>query len=336
MTQRRAVTRKMVAEAAGVTETIVSYVINDNRYVDGKKRQRVLDAVKRLGYRPNVAARMLKFKKSNHLLFIADNIENEHFGVLLSEIDRLLYDKGYFISLAKNRDGDEFVEHIISRQFDGVFVSSISVTEECIAALAAAGIPVVVYMNREFRRLPETVGRVYPGLYEGARQCVRHLYAGGSRKIIYIDRISKWNHFSDKTDLRLKGFLDEMNALGCAPDNANVITGCRSEEEVIGKIVSLINDGVAVDGIAARNDGLAAIAMKAVKRLGLTIPEQVAVIGFDNSNLSRSMTPALTTMEIDRVALAESSVAILKGLMSGTHPEPITLRTNLIVRESTR
>ncbi len=124
MTQHSVVTRKMVAEEAGVTETIVSYVINNNRYVNGEKRRRVLDAVKKLGYRPNVAARMLKLKKSNHLLFVADNVENEHFGKLISEIDRLLYDKGYFTSLAKNRDGEEFAGHIINRQFDGVFVSS--------------------------------------------------------------------------------------------------------------------------------------------------------------------------------------------------------------------
>jgi DNA-binding LacI/PurR family transcriptional regulator len=191
-------------------------------------------------------------------------------------------------------------------------------------------------MNREFDNLPAAVGRVYPGLYEGERQCVRHLHAGGCRNIVYVDRISVRGHFSDMTDLRFKGFVDEMTSLGCPVTGRSVVTGCKSEDEVVGRIVSLVNDGVKVDGIAARNDGMAAIAIKAMKRLGLSVPEQVSVIGFDNSNLGRSMSPAITTMEIDRIALAEGAVSILQQLMSGQTPEPVVLRTNLIVRESTR
>lgn len=331
------ITRKMVAVEAGVTETIVSYVINNNRYVEKNKRLRVLEAVKRLGYQPNAAARMLKLKKSDHLLFVADHIENEHFGILISEIDRLLYDKGYFISLAKNRDNDQFIRHIISRQFDGVMISSISMREEHLAALANAGIPIVLFMNRDYRLdMLENAGYIYPGLYDGARQCVRHLHAGGCRNIVYLDRISSSNHFSDSSDLRLRGFLDEMALLQCPCDGRNVISGCKSEEEVVGKIVATVNDGFAIDGIAARNDNTAALAIKAANRLGMSIPGQISIIGFDNSNLSRSITPSITTMEMDRQAMAAGAVTMLEELIRSGRPEPIRLATKLIVRDSTR
>ena len=79
------ITRKDVAREAGVTETIVSYVLNNNRYVSSDKRQRVLAAVKKLGYRPNTAARALKGKRLNHIVFIADQIVTEHFSLLLNK-----------------------------------------------------------------------------------------------------------------------------------------------------------------------------------------------------------------------------------------------------------
>lgn len=326
----------MVAREAGVSETIVSYVVNNNRYVDKYKRQRVLEAIDKLGYRPNAAARMLKFKKSNHLIFVADHIDNEHFGKLLAEMDRLLYSKGYFISLVQNRNDDEFIQHIISRQFDGVIVSSISMKEQHIKTLCDAGVPVVVLMNRDYRELPEAAGRVYPGLYEGARQCVRHLYAGGSRHIFYIDRISQRNHFSDELDLRLAGFVDEMRALSLPGAGENVITGCKTEEEVVGRIVAMVQSGTPLDALFARNDKMAAIGMQAVKRLGLAIPGEVAVIGFDNSNLSRHIAPPLTTMEINREAVAGAAIDVLQSLLEKGSADPVRLQTSLIVRETTR
>ena len=90
----RAPTRKDVAELAGVSETIVSYVINNNRYVSAEKRKRVLEAVETLHYRPNSIARALKGKGSSHILLIVDNVANEYFGSLIQEIDAIAYDKG--------------------------------------------------------------------------------------------------------------------------------------------------------------------------------------------------------------------------------------------------
>ena len=86
------VTRKDVAEEAGVSVTIVSYVINNNRYVDKEKRIKVEEAIKKLHYKPNSIARALKGKKLNHIVFIADQIVTEHFSLLVSELDKHAYD----------------------------------------------------------------------------------------------------------------------------------------------------------------------------------------------------------------------------------------------------
>ena len=88
------VTRADVAKMAGVSETVVSYVINNNRYVAMDKRKRVEEAVRALNYRPNNIARALKGKQSNQILFIADHITNEYFASIVSEMDKYAYNSG--------------------------------------------------------------------------------------------------------------------------------------------------------------------------------------------------------------------------------------------------
>ena len=138
------VTRADVAKMAGVSETVVSYVINNNRYVAMEKRKRVEEAVKALNYRPNNIARALKGKQSNQILFIADHITNEYFSSIVSEMDKYAYNSGYLISLCANRNTEEFVSQVISRQYDGIIVSSASFPQEYVEKFTQAGIPVVV------------------------------------------------------------------------------------------------------------------------------------------------------------------------------------------------
>ena len=95
------VTRADVAKEAGVSETIVSYVVNNNRYVAKDKRTRVEEAIAKLHYRPNNVARALKGKRSNQLLFIADQITNEYFSRIVSEMDKYAYEAGFLIHSAR-------------------------------------------------------------------------------------------------------------------------------------------------------------------------------------------------------------------------------------------
>lgn len=194
------VTRKDVAELAGVSETVVSYVINNNRYVDKEKRRRVEEAVRQLHYRPNTIARALKGKNSNHIVFIADQIITEHFSLLVSELDKRAYDLGYMISLCSNRNTEQFVGEIISRRYDGVIISSISFPLEFIQQFIDASIPVVLLQNRDYSAV-HGAGVIDNGLYEGAKECVRFLQGKGRKNILYIDRFSARGHFSDLNDL---------------------------------------------------------------------------------------------------------------------------------------
>lgn len=336
MTNNKRVTRADVAKYANVSETIVSYVVNNNRYVDKNKRERVEEAIKVLNYRPNNVARALKGKRSNQIIFIADQITNEYFSRIVSEMDKFAYDKGYLISLCANRNTKEFVSQVISRQYDGIIVSSTSFPEEYVKQFADANIPLVLFMNRRYRNIPENVGIINSGLYSGARDCIRYLESKGRRHILYLDRISTKGIKSTMDDLRLSGFVDQMRESKLDFNDERIIAGCCTEEQVEDEIMKRIQNGLKVDGIFGRNDRLACVAISAIKKLNLKIPEDISIIGFDNSSMSRFCSPKLTTMEMQMKEISKAAIDMLEMIISGESGKlEASFKTKLIPREST-
>ncbi len=333
--KKRVVTRKDVAEHAGVSVTVVSYVLNNNRYVEQTKRERVLKAVKELNYRPSLVARALKGKRSNHILFIADNISNEYFATIVEEMDKIAYNKGYLISLLAGRNDDDFISQIESRQMDGIVVSSATLQEKYISALISTGVPVVLLMNRHYT--PEVVqnaGKIYTGLDQGVTLCVKALKEHGRKNIIYIDRISSRGNFSNLNDLRYKAFCEEMQASGLNFTDENTITGYASEEALSAGLKEKIENGLQVDGIVGRNDRLACVALKTVQEMGYDVPRDISIVGFDNSKLSQYIQPALTSVELPRAEIAKEIMHMFEQLQKSNVPSPVVLKPSFIVRDS--
>ena len=332
---RERVTRADVARMAGVSETVVSYVINNNRYVAKEKRQKVEEAVRLLNYRPNNVARALKGKQSNQIIFIADHITNEYFSSIVSEMDKYAYESGYLISLCSNRNTPEFISQVISRQFDGIIVSSASFPNEYVEQFSQAGIPVVVFRRWRHQKAVEHVAYLGTGLYTGAREAVKHLIGGGCRNVIYVDRISVKGHISPPDDMRFSGFVDEMEASGFSVGPDSIVCGCRSQEELTEEIKRRLRTGSQVDGIFGRNDMLACIAMTAAVQIGFQVPKQLKVIGFDDSSISRLITPGLTTIGMQKEEIAKAAIDMLTQMIGGSQPDNRDFETMLIERDST-
>ncbi len=327
------VTRADVAKRAGVSVTVVSYVLNNNRYVDKDKRDRVLKAVKELNYTPNTLARALKGKGSKHIIFIVENTSNERFGILVGEMDKFAYEKDYVVSLCANRNQPELIRSIISRRFDGVIISSISFKDEYIEELVSAGIPVVVLVSRDYDSV-DGVAKLDTGLYQGARDCVKYFYNQGRRNIIYIDRISNRNHFSTMSDFRYRGFVHQMEEYGLVYES-HMITGCASEDELREKLEEYIKENP-VDAILGRNDKMASIAMNTVISKGIRVPKDVAVIGFDDSSVCRLVTPTLTSVRMQEERIAETAIDMLYRMhREPAVPDMVKFSTELIIRHST-
>lgn len=330
----RKVTRADVARRAGVSETIVSYVINNNRYVKNEKRQKVEKAIRELHYQPNSIARALKGKSSNQILFIADDITNEHFGRIIYEMDAYAYQHGFLVSLCTNRNNDEFISWIISHQIDGIVISSVSFLEKYIEKLAGANIPLVLLLARTYSHIPDNVTTIDTGLYQGAQTVVQYLTRKNRKHIVYVDRISHHNHFSDMNDRRYRGFIDQMKSQGLELTRQNIVTGCTSEGEVYQAVQKLIHSGYPVDGIFARNDHLACVTIQALQDLNLRIPQDISIVGFDNTNLGRFMKPSLSSVEIQRDKIGKIVIDMLSQMIKGDKPENVSLTTRFIERNS--
>lgn len=334
--ERKLVTRKDVAEYAGVTETIVSYVMNNNRYVAKEKRERVLDAMRKLHYVPNTMARGLKGKRSNHILFIADNIANEHFGRIVEEMDQFAYDKGYLISLMRDRNDMDFVTHIISRQIDGVVISSVSFGEEYIARFMDYGVHVVLLGNRDYSDVDPRAGIVHIGMMNGMENAVKLMVKKGRTKIAYIDRTSTRNHFSTMRDLRYRGFRLQMERSSLPFDESEqFFSGFTTRENLADGIEEKLKGGLKLDAMICRNDYMAAVAMEAVKRCGLKIPDDIAIMGFDNSEFSQFLQPKLSTVQINRKEIARCIITMLDDMIAGKDTAGKMVETTLIERETT-
>ncbi|MBM6887060.1 LacI family DNA-binding transcriptional regulator [Pseudoflavonifractor phocaeensis] len=334
-TYRKAPTRKDVAQLAGVSETIVSYVLNNNRYVAKDKRERVLEAVRQLQYRPNNIARALKGKRTNHILFICDNISNEYFGRLVEEMDRISYEKGFLISLLRGRNDDQFVSQVISRVFDGIVISSTSFEERHVVEIINSGVPVVLLMNREYDSVGDRASKIYTGLQNGVRDCVTLLAGQGRKHIVYIDRVSQNHRYSTLDDWRYNGFITQMQECGFKVTKDNVVVGYESEEQLYEGFRLRLQNGLKVDGIVGRNDSLACTAMTAAMSVGLRVPEDVAVIGFDNSRLCSYISPRLSSVELNKPAIAAEILNAFEHMLAGQGPVEKRLQAQLIEREST-
>lgn len=330
--RRRKVTRKDVAEEAGVSETIVSYVLNKNRYVKEEKRQRVLEAVEKLQYQPNNIARALHGKGSLQILFIAEEVSSGYFSEMVSRMSRDAYRQGYMISLCESQKEDEFVSHILSRQFDGLFVSASGVTDRELKLLVKSGIPMVLFLNREIScELQDTV-LVDTGLYEGSRECVRHLIKNGFRKFAYLDKLGK----SCDRDIHLKGFLDQVKESGLVFTPEQKISGCEDIKELEKKLQDLLKKNPSIDAIVARYDDLAAVALSVARKTGRRVPDDLAVIGFDNDFISNYVSPTLTTVEIQKEEVGRSAMEALLALIRNEKlDKEISFAARLVIREST-
>ncbi len=331
-------TRSDVAKEAGVTDTIVSYVVNDNRYVDPKKRVRVQEAIEKLGYRPNSIARALKGKTTNHILFVVDDIQSEHFGSIIKEIDQTAYNDGYFFSLCYDRGDDEFINRITDGFFDGLVIGSSSFYTKKIQKLIDLKIPVVLFEITDHGDLTGSFGRINTGLFDGACQCVKAVHKSGKTNIVYVGGEFKESDFEKANfeDFRYKGFMHQMDVLGLKVEKNNIVFGYKNNIVLRSRIQHLLEEENPPNAFICRTDSIACTVIEAINDMGLSIPNDVAVTGFNNSSICEFSKPKLTSVKIDRKGAGQKVLELIEILINQNEEKhyDVLLQTELIMRDS--
>jgi DNA-binding LacI/PurR family transcriptional regulator len=326
------VTRNDVAKLAGVSPAVVSYVINQTKYVSEEKTLAVRKAIEVLGYRPNIYARSLKTNKSMQIAFVCDNLRNDWLEIA----EKMFFEKGYFVSHCYSRDGDEFIQMLIEGRFDGVFMLSNRYPAKQLNAIAHAGIPVVLYKTRDYSHLEPNIVSVVPDIYGGIVKTVSYLIARGHKKIILAPPL-RYKMNLEK-GYRERAYKNALEANGLVYDERLVCSNTSTKETIFSTIFDLVFAGDPKErptAIIAGDDYLAGQIMQYLKRLGLRVPEDLAIVGMDNTYLTEMLSPSLTSVEFSKEEFSRKLVDTMLMLINGEEVGDEFINVSLSAREST-
>lgn len=327
------VTSADVARLAGVSQSAVSRVFTPGASASPKTVTKVRAAAERLGYRPNVLARAMITGRSRIIGLVVAYLENQFYPVALERLSSALQDRGYHILIFMAGNGTENVEQVVDElldyQVDGIITASVAMTNDLTTRCQAAGIPVVMF-NR---------GQNDPRFSEvssdnrlGGQRVAEFLVAGGHRRIAHV---MGWQGSSTGRD-RAEGFRKGLAAHGLEP--FAMVDGEYSRDRAAEVARAMCSGRDRPDAIFVGNDHMAfAVIDELVHHMGLRVPEDISIIGYDDVPMAAWAAYALTTIRQPVEAMVDKTVETLLGQIEGdTEPHHHRIDGPLIVRRSAR
>ena len=322
-----------VARAAGVSNATASRVLSNSDYpVSTQTRLKVLKAAEELGYRPNLIARGLRTEQTFTIGLIVENILSPFIPPIARGIHDYLSQHDYF-SIIINSDWDPEVESaaiadLSRRHIDGIiFVESYTRSSDEVAKLIEKP---HIFVHRLFNSL--NPNSVVPDDLYGARLAVRHLACLGHRRIAFINGPEDW----DAAVNRLAGYQEELAEWNIPFDSALVGRGDWQVQSGFAVTQQLLTCTPSPTAIFAANDLMALGVIYAVQDAGLRVPEDIAVVGFDDRDFSGFVRPAITTIKMPCEEMGRISAKSLLQLIDQEVEtiEPTLVKGELVVRQS--
>jgi LacI family transcriptional regulator len=340
--KNRQVTISEVAKEAGVSSQTVSRVINHRQEITPETRQHVQDVIERLGYQPNAIARSLSLRRSHMLGVVTSGLEYYGPSHILVGVERGANQAGLsiFLNLLHQPESENIgpiVNGLISRQVEGIIWAAPEIGNnrswfrEAIPQLA---IP-VIFLSTQPR---DDLNVVEIDNRHGAYLATQHLLERGYRKIGLITGPLTWWAASE----RHRGWQDALTAANVPFSDSQIVAGNWSAESGERGLHELLKKSPDIQAVFACNDQMALGLMQAARSLGKRIPEDLAVVGFDDIPESAFYYPPLTTIRQGLYELGRAAVQTFVSLREAerrgepTHPaQTLWLQPQLVVREST-
>lgn len=332
-------TQKDVAKLAGVSTATVSQVINNrtdgNIRISEDTRQKVWDAVRHLGYMPNASARSLRTQKSNLIAVMVPDIANPYYPEFIRGVQEICWQHDYDLLVYDANDLPErekaFVEAIVRRQVDGVVFIAFYLTPEDTQVLTNAHIPIATTM---YELKGPGIDVLYPDNPEAVFAAMKHLVDRGHQRIAHIAGTLG----TAAGDGRLQGYKDALAKFG-VPFDENLVHMGNFRSDSVAPIIDKMfaPDREPPTAIFAANDVMAIEAIQVLMRRGYRIPEDVAIVGYDDIPGARAMLPSLTTIshETQELGREVASLLIRRLQMPDRQPESKPFKFKLMIREST-
>lgn len=331
-----AVRLRDVAEHAGVSLKTVSNVVNGSSLVKETTRARVQASIDALGYRPNLAARNLKYGRGGFIALAVPELAIPYFTELAAKFDAAAAQLGYQVLLDITR-ADPKVERMVlggvqTHMIDGVVFSPLSLGKGEIEKHLNTSVPIVFLGERA---IPDGVDHVAVDSVAASRTMTQHLIDIGRERIAIIGRSVGVSTGS----VRLEGYAQALGAAGLeSRPEYQMATASYTREEGRLAMHQLLALDEPPDAVFCFNDVLAVGALRACAEAGVSVPDTVAIGGFDDIVEGRYTTPPLTTISPDLDLLVEHTLRLLTRRIDGYTGEGLRLHVpwTLTVRESTR
>lgn len=342
--RRRPPALRDVAELAGVSIKTVSNVVNDYPHVRDETREKVREAILQIGYRPQVAAQQLRTGASRVITLAVPSLRFTYFSDLSQHFIDEAQRRGQTVVLHSTSGGPD-AERTVLEGFnrvlgDGVIFNPLKLEEKLFAHMTRTTQPTVFIGEHLPETLPQGSDYVRIDNAGAAFEATAHLIATGRRRLAFIGAIATAEGMQPHSSgsLRRDGFLAALQAhgLAAAEGMVQVVEDWHRPDGFAGA-AELMARHPELEGIVCGNDDLAIGVLAQLRRLGRRVPEDIAVIGYDDTPDAPFTSPPLTTISPDKAALAYSALDLLTERIQGYDGPPRVVETpyRLVVREST-
>lgn len=331
--QKDQFTIKDVAKAAGMGVGTVSRVLNDQPHVNSRSRQKVLDAIEKLGYQPDLLARSMRAGRSQTLAFVVRDFTGAALGTLADAVQNEADGLGFSLFVASSYHDPQrelaLLQRFRARRVDGIVVATSSETNQAIAAeLTTEGLPCVLLD----RAAPAELDAVQADHCGGTKLAVGHLVELGHRRIALLTGEPDVS----PTRERVRGYRDALAQAGLVADPALLSVGSFSVDFSYRETLRLLRAAPRPTAIIAGGTAMLPGVLRAVRELQLVIPRDISVIGGADNDLAQFVTPPVTVIRWDYDALGRTAGRFLVNRLNNPgHPRQFEMfPTELVVRES--
>jgi LacI family transcriptional regulator len=328
-------TIREVAEKAGVSPTTVSHVVNHTRYVSDEVRNRVELAMSELNYRPNALARSLRRGETLTFGLVLPDSANPFFAEIGRAIESSAFEYGYSVILCNTENDIDkerlYTEVLENKQVDGLIFVASGEDREAISEIANKGLPLVV-VDRDMGSLE--LDTVTTDNFQGGLIATQHLLSLGHRLIGCITGPSNITPSAD----RVTGYRLALQQAGLLVDESLLVRGDFHPASGYQGALHLLQRHPRPTAIFACNDMMAIGAIRAASQLGLRVPGDVSIIGFDEIELGSYTNPPLTSVSQPKQEIGQLTVNLLLDRIQDPSipPRREVLPARLVIRESTQ
>ncbi|WP_158826811.1 LacI family DNA-binding transcriptional regulator [Mucilaginibacter lacusdianchii] len=333
-------TIKDIAKALGLSTSTVSRALNGSYEIGAETKKLVLEYAEKVNYRPNPIALSLKEQKSHSIGVVVCEVANNYFSQAINGIESIAYNSGYHVIITQTHESAAReatnVQHLLSRHVDGLLVSLSASTTDLAPYqyLHDKGFPIVF-----FDRVAEQVNthKITANNFKGAFEATEHLINTGHTKIAHITN-SKNLLISVERVAGYKAALEKYNIPFLPEYIKHCDHGGMILDEVEMAVHELLNLPERPDALISTSDRLTTTCLPVIRKMGLKIPNDLAMAGFTNSDVAESFNPPLTVVRQPAFQMGQLATELLIKTIESKHPiyeySNQQVDTELIIRES--